>query len=167
MDKNCDAYVHVAVPTFETLEINFFQDWPCRKQTHTISWVRKDWTPIYSSAKSGPIELPLICSLGCSSISRTVTSTYSTRTSELTAILASSGPYSWFRNNNERSPMSDKIMLLCWVQGDRLDRGFLVRIKPSDTVADLKKAIRAEKSSFQKIDSDTDSLQLWKVSECR
>ncbi|KIM85701.1 hypothetical protein PILCRDRAFT_816902 [Piloderma croceum F 1598] len=56
--------------------------------------------------------------------------------------------------------MSDKIKLLCWVQGDKLDRGFPVRIKPSDIVADLKKAIQAEKLSFQKIDAD--SLRLWR-----
>ena len=57
--------------------------------------------------------------------------------------------------------MSDEIKLLCWVQGDRVDRGFVVRIKPSNTIADLKKAIRAKKPSFQQIDAD--SLQLWKV----
>jgi hypothetical protein len=60
--------------------------------------------------------------------------------------------------------MSDEIKLSCWVQGHRLDRGFLVRIKPSNTIADLKKAIQAEKPSFQQIEPD--SLQLWKVGEC-
>jgi hypothetical protein len=55
--------------------------------------------------------------------------------------------------------MSDEIKLLCWVQGDRVDRGFVVRIKPSNTIADLKEAIRAGKPSFQQIDAD--SLQLW------
>jgi hypothetical protein len=54
--------------------------------------------------------------------------------------------------------MSDEIKLLCWVQGDRFDRGLVVRIKPSNTIADLKEAIRVEKPSFQKIDPD--SLQL-------
>jgi len=57
--------------------------------------------------------------------------------------------------------MSDEIKLLCWVQGDSVDRGFVVRIKPSNTISDLRKAIKAEKPSFQKIDAD--SLRLWKV----
>ena len=92
-----------------------------------------------------------------------LTLTYSTRT-ELTAILASSGPL-WFLNNYGRSPMSDEFKLLCWVQGDRLDHGFLVRINPSNTIADLKEAIQAKKPSFQKIDPA--SLQLWKVGVCR
>jgi len=61
--------------------------------------------------------------------------------------------------------MSDEIKLLCWVQGDRLDHCFMVRINPSNTIADLKKAIRAEKPSFQQIDPA--SLQLWKVGVCR
>ena len=61
--------------------------------------------------------------------------------------------------------MSDKIKLLCWVQGDRLDHSFQVRINPSDSIADLKKAIRVEKPSFQLIDPA--SLQLWKVGACR
>lgn len=58
--------------------------------------------------------------------------------------------------------MSDKVKLLCWVQNDSFDRVFVVRIKPSNTIDDLKEAIQAKKPSFQQIDSD--SLQLWKVS---
>ena len=48
--------------------------------------------------------------------------------------------------------MLDEIKLLCWVQGDSLDHGFVIRITPSNTIADLKRAIRAEKPSFQQID---------------
>jgi hypothetical protein len=61
--------------------------------------------------------------------------------------------------------MSDEIKLFCWVQGDKLKRVFQVKIKPSDTVAVLQNAILAAKPSFQAIDPD--SLELWKVSECR
>ena len=104
--------------------------------------------------------------LAPSSISRAsdVTLSYSTKASELTAILACSGPYLWFLDNYGRSPMSDQIKLLCWVQGDPLDHGFLVRINLSNTIADLKEAIQAKKPSFQKIDPA--SLQLWKVGIC-
>ena len=61
--------------------------------------------------------------------------------------------------------MSDEIKLLCWVQGNKLDHAFLVRINPRNTIADLKEAIHAKKLSFQQIDSA--SLQLWKVGICR
>jgi hypothetical protein len=54
------------------------------------------------------------------------------------------------------------IDLYCWVKGDDLKRQFPVRMEPTDTVGQMKKAIRAEKQSFKGIDADI--LQLWKVS---
>ena len=85
---------------------------------------------------------------------RDVTLTYSARTLELTAILPSSD-HLWFLTNVWRN----QIVML---GGDKLDRAFLVRINPRNTIADLKREIREEKPSFQQIDPS--SLQLWKVS---
>ena len=59
--------------------------------------------------------------------------------------------------------MSSEIKLWCWVQGDDLDRVFLVDVKLSDTVYELKEAIWKKKPSFERVAADT--LQLWKVSE--
>ncbi|KAF5372044.1 hypothetical protein D9615_008077 [Tricholomella constricta] len=50
--------------------------------------------------------------------------------------------------------MPDEIRLLCWVQGDVINRVFAVRVKRTDTVVELRKAILQEKPSFQNIDAD-------------
>jgi len=55
--------------------------------------------------------------------------------------------------------MSDEIKLLCWVQGNKLDCAFLVRINPRNTIADLKEAIHTKKLSFQQIDSTSATLE--------
>ena len=64
--------------------------------------------------------------------------------------------------------MSDEITLLCWVQGDKIEQGFLIPIKPSATVHSLKKAIQ-EKLTFQqvKINHYDSDLQVWKVGGLR
>jgi hypothetical protein len=66
-------------------------------------------------------------------------------------------------NSPQQGNMSDEMNLWCWVQGDELDRVFPVSIKHSATIGHLKKAIRAEKPSFEHIPAD--SLKLFKVSE--
>ena len=59
--------------------------------------------------------------------------------------------------------MPQTVDLFCLVRGDELKRAFSVRMEPTDTIARMKKAIRAEKQSFKEIDAN--ALQLWKVSE--
>jgi hypothetical protein len=59
--------------------------------------------------------------------------------------------------------MSQTVDLFCFIQGDDVERQFLVRMQLTDTVAHMKKAIRAEKQSLKDIDADI--LQLWKVSD--
>jgi hypothetical protein len=59
--------------------------------------------------------------------------------------------------------MSETIKVVCWVHGDDPKRRFFVRMKLSDDVMDMKKAICNEKKSFKELDYD--ALQLWKVSE--
>jgi len=50
--------------------------------------------------------------------------------------------------------MSDTIKLWCWVQGDEVYRVFDIQIKLSDTISTLKRLIREEKPSFQRIAAD-------------
>ena len=59
--------------------------------------------------------------------------------------------------------MPETIKLFCLVQGDDLNRAFLVRMQPTDTISDLKEVIQSKKPSFKEIAADT--LQLWKASE--
>ena len=57
--------------------------------------------------------------------------------------------------------MLKTVDLFCLIQGDDVKRQFPVRMEPTDTVAQMKKAIRAQKQSFKGVDADI--LQLWKV----
>lgn len=57
------------------------------------------------------------------------------------------------------SPLS----LFCYVLGDDPQQIFPVKIAPTETVGDLKDAIKAKKSNTLK-DVDADTLKLWKVS---
>jgi hypothetical protein len=57
--------------------------------------------------------------------------------------------------------MPQTVDLFCLVQGDDVKRQLPVRMEPTDTVAHMKEAIRAEKQSFKEIYADI--LQLWKV----
>ena len=60
-------------------------------------------------------------------------------------------------------PMSSTLNLNCLVLGDDASRTFPIKIAKSDTVGDLRKLIKEEKShTFQHVDADT--LVLWKVS---
>ena len=44
---------------------------------------------------------------------------------------------------------SDKIKLWCWVQGDKRNRIFDVKIEPSADVNELKEAVKDKKPSFK------------------
>lgn len=59
--------------------------------------------------------------------------------------------------------MSDKIKLLCWVQGDEPNHIFAIRVSLSDSVIELKEAIHKKMPSFQHINAN--SLRPWKVGE--
>jgi hypothetical protein len=50
--------------------------------------------------------------------------------------------------------MLDGYRLLCLVQGDVLDRLFAVRVKPNETVVELRQAILREKPSFLNVNAD-------------
>lgn len=57
--------------------------------------------------------------------------------------------------------MTDKLELLCWVQGSEIDRVFPVRVSLSAKVMHLRDEIYQKKPSFYRIDPD--ALELWKV----
>jgi hypothetical protein len=57
--------------------------------------------------------------------------------------------------------MPQTVDLFCLIQGDDIKRQFPVRMGLTDTIAQMKEAIRAKKQSFKEIDADI--LQLWKV----
>ena len=83
------------------------------------------------------------------------------QTSEATVTPAvnSSKFQAFTRNMSE----SDEIELWCWVLGDTPNRVFSVSIKRSDTIYDLKIAIKGEKPPFKDIAAD--SLDLYKVGD--
>jgi hypothetical protein len=64
----------------------------------------------------------------------------------------------WFRNNEDRSSISDEFEPFRWVQGGEINRVFRVRIKNS---ANLKVAIQARKPSFDI--TTVDILKSWEV----
>jgi len=55
------------------------------------------------------------------------------------------------------------LKLFCWVIGENPQNVFSVKIQKQETVADLKKAIKAEKRRTLR-DIDADALLLWDVS---
>jgi len=59
--------------------------------------------------------------------------------------------------------MPTTFPLFCWVQGDRPDQAFKVKIADDEDVSDLKKMIKSENEpEFQDIVAN--SLKIWKVS---
>jgi len=59
--------------------------------------------------------------------------------------------------------MPQTVDLFCLIQGDDIKRQFPVRMGLTDTVTQMKEAIRAKKQSIKEIDADI--LQLWKVKD--
>jgi hypothetical protein len=59
--------------------------------------------------------------------------------------------------------MSDTFELFCWVQGDRHDQAFPLKIAGTQTVGDLKEAIKEKmEPAFDHVRANT--LKLWQVS---
>jgi hypothetical protein len=57
---------------------------------------------------------------------------------------------------------STAIRLFCWVQGDEAKQRFPISVASTETVGELRKAIKKEKeNTFREVDADT--LKLWKV----
>ena len=59
--------------------------------------------------------------------------------------------------------MSDKIRLLCWIQGDGPNHVFAIRVGLSDSIIELKEAIREKNVEFQYFSANY--LEPWKVGE--
>ena len=59
--------------------------------------------------------------------------------------------------------MSDKIRLLCWIQGDGPNHIFAIRVSLSDSVIELKKAIHEKNVEFHGFNARY--LEPWKVGE--
>ena len=59
--------------------------------------------------------------------------------------------------------LSGALLLFCWVKGDDPNQTFALRIASTQTIGDLKNAIKGKKQSkFRDVDADT--LKIWKVS---
>jgi hypothetical protein len=59
--------------------------------------------------------------------------------------------------------MTGKLRLLCWIQGDGPNDVFAIRLGPSDSVIELKEAIREKNVEFQGFSARY--LDPWKVGE--
>ena len=59
--------------------------------------------------------------------------------------------------------LSGALLLFCWVKGDDPNQTFALRIASTQTIGDLKNAIKGKKQSkFRDVGADT--LKIWKVS---